>query len=241
MHAHFEKLGYRFLVMELMENSLQSMVPSLLQNHCRKSSRHTNTSISVGPIFARMVELLQSIHDIRLLFVDVKPDNFMLAFSASNSSRAQASVSAEEVAKNLRIIDVGLIERYEEMSSNKSKNSHRSDLYPDAQMVGTPNYASLNVMGGHTPSRRDDLESLGYVLSEIILMFRHLDTVVGKGGDIKEKSMDFSALLPWSHGKSDEDIYRLKCIAMGEKDNDDYDGNHSKKSNRSGGGKRILS
>lgn len=49
------------------------------------------------------------------------------------------------------------------------KNKHKMNQHPDAQLVRTPVYASLNVLGGHTVSKRDDLEACLYIIFELIL------------------------------------------------------------------------
>jgi len=72
---------------------------------------------------------------------------------------------------------------------------HRENNFPNSQFVGTPLYASLNVLEGHTPSRRDDLEALLYIISEMILMI-----IENKIGDV----------LPWSQCKSDDAILKMK-------------------------------
>ena len=117
------------------------------------------------------------------------------------------------MANNIRLIDFGLVERYSEMASS----SHREDAYPSAQLVGTPTYASLNVMGGHTPSRRDDLEALGYVICELILLLVQSDGGGGGGRKRKGKSRssgDLEDVLPWSTAKSDEELYQIKQEEM---------------------------
>ena len=68
--------------------------------------------------------------------------------------------------------------------------------------MGTPTYASINVMSGHTPSRRDDLEALGYVICELILSLAS----GAKGGK--------DNLLPWSGAKSDDELLMMKKLDM---------------------------
>ncbi|KAL7469244.1 hypothetical protein ACHAXS_009507 [Conticribra weissflogii] len=85
-----------------------------------------------------------------------------------------------------------------------SSSSHREDMYPGAPVVGTPTYASLNVMTGHTVSARDDLEALGYVLAELVLNI---------GKSITGKT-EFA--LPWGDAKSDEELCKIKLQEMDE-------------------------
>lgn len=85
-----------------------------------------------------------------------------------------------------------------------SSSSHREDMYPAAPVVGTPTYASLNVMTGHTVSARDDLEALGYVLAELVL-----DIGLSTTG-----KPEFA--LPWGNAKSDEELCNIKLQEMDE-------------------------
>ncbi|KAL7426619.1 hypothetical protein ACHAXM_000540 [Skeletonema potamos] len=151
--------------MERMAAPLSAIIPILLGSNCTKSSP---IKIPLGDVATSLFNCIHAMHTQNYLFQDVKPDNFMLS-----------------VANRIRLIDFGLVERYSEMAST----SHREDAFPGAQLVGTPTYASLNVMGGHTPSRRDDLEALGYVLCEL-------------------------NVLPWSHAKSDKELYQIKQQEM---------------------------
>ena len=92
----------------------------------------------------------------------------------------------------IRMIDLGLMQTY------GSPSGHR----PNEQggMVGTPLYSSLNIHQGNTASRRDDLEAIGYVICELCL--RIISTNQGDHA------------LPWSAGKSDEEIYKIKDACM---------------------------
>ena len=49
------------------------------------------------------------------------------------------------------------------------ENKYRMNQHPDAQLVRTPMYASLNVVGDHTMLKRDDLEACLYIIFELIL------------------------------------------------------------------------
>ena len=137
----------------------------------------------------------------------------MLSYEKSSSSQS-ITATAKDVAQRIRLIDFGLVERYSDMASS----SHREDAFPAGQLVGTPAYASLNVMGGHTPSRRDDFEALGYVICELILLL-----VKGsgggsarkyKGGGTTKNNIINYDVLPWSHAKSDDELYQIKLQEM---------------------------
>jgi hypothetical protein len=58
----------------------------------------------------------------------------------------------------LYLIDFGLSKSFIDSSGN------HEELQYDRKMLGTEKFASVAVLGGSTPSRRDDLESIGCIL-----------------------------------------------------------------------------
>lgn len=157
---------------------LQSIVSTLLHES-------TKTKIPLGDIATSLLECIQSVHSAGLVYIDVKSDNFMLA---------PVSKQYKTLADRIRLIDFGLVENYNDMTTGR----HRIDE-EGAALAGTPTYASLNVMSGHTCSRRDDLEALGYVICELIVG-------LAKQGE-----------LPWSCAKSDDELLKMKSLEMDEK------------------------
>ena len=188
--------GYRYLVMDRMSAPLHDIVSILLQDN---KSSSTLVKIPIGDIAIQMLRCIQSLHSTGLVFIDVKSDNFMLA--PPNNSKKNA------LAQRIRLIDFGLVESINDMTTAK----HREDV-EGSPLVGTPTYASLNVMEGHVPSRRDDLEALGYVICEVILNLVASDK---KGGKSKKKgSSDTDNLLPWSKATSDVELLNFKKQEM---------------------------
>lgn len=181
--------GYRFLCMEKMAAPLASIVPILLEELSRRKA------VPFGDVACALVDIVEAIHDQNLIFVDVKPENFMI--SQPTSKRVQ---TCKDVCRRLRMIDFGLVENFR----NVTAGGHREDSFPDAQFVGTPVYASINVLEGHTASRRDDLEALGYVMLELLLMLI----------DERLAATSSSSPLPWGSGESDEEILTAKKKAI---------------------------
>jgi serine/threonine protein kinase len=94
---------------------------------------------------ADMLQRLQHVHSRGLLHRDVKPDNFLFGLGAG--------------AHTLFLIDYGLSKCYLDPKTQEHI-PHRTDK----ELTGTPRYASVRTHEGHEQSRRDDLESLAYVL-----------------------------------------------------------------------------
>lgn len=75
----------------------------------------------------------------------MKPENFLVGLSKKS--------------KNIFTIDFGLSKRY------RDSRTHEHIPFRDKKpLIGTCRYASLNAHRGLEQSRRDDLESLGYIL-----------------------------------------------------------------------------
>ena len=94
----------------------------------------------------RMLQIIEYIHRKNFIHCDLKPDNFLIGATRLKSNQ-------------IYIIDFGLAKRYRDATTYK-----HIPYVEGRSFSGTVDYASINMHLGFEQSRRDDLESLGYVL-----------------------------------------------------------------------------
>ncbi|KAH8061552.1 protein kinase [Aureococcus anophagefferens] len=141
---------------------------------------------------------------------DVKPDNFLVGRGAVASRVVHA-------------IDFGLAKKY------RDPRSHEHIPYRENKnLTGTARYASINTHVGIEPSRRDDLESLGYVLMYLArgsLPWQGLkaDTKAKKYERIKKRKMETSAATLCDGFAPEFRRYFEYCRSLRFDDRPDYD------------------
>jgi serine/threonine protein kinase len=180
--------------MEKMKGPLWDVIPPLLQLGA--------TKIDIGPIAEQLLTCVEVFHKERHLLIDIKPDNFMLAYTehGRKTKSKKKSVVVDGLAAKVRVLDLGLVCPY-----RTSTVGHRPDD-GIAEIVGTPLYSSLNIHQRHTPSRRDDVEALGYVVAELIIRI----VATARGEVAAYEGTEVPSYLPWSQEQSDVDIGKVK-------------------------------
>jgi len=93
----------------------------------------------------QMLARIEFVHSKLFLHRDIKPDNFLMGIGRH--------------CNKIFLIDFGLAKKYKE-----TRTLQHIPYREDKNLTGTARYASLNAHLGIEQSRRDDLESLGYVL-----------------------------------------------------------------------------
>lgn len=124
------------LVIDLLGPSLEDLF-----NYCNRKFSLKTVLMLAHQILLR----IEFIHSRYFIHRDIKPDNFLMGLGKKTN--------------HVHIIDFGLAKKYYD-----SKTSRRRPYSENRSMVGTARYASVNTHKGIEQSRRDDMESIGYVL-----------------------------------------------------------------------------
>jgi serine/threonine protein kinase len=133
--------GFNVLIMELLGPSIEDLFL-----YCNKKFS-LKTVMMVG---SQMLERIEYLHNKNFLHRDVKPDNFLIGLGRKS--------------KIIHMIDFGLAKKY------RDPRSFSHIPYKEGKsLTGTARYASINTHEGLEQSRRDDLESLFYVLAYLLL------------------------------------------------------------------------
>jgi len=126
---------YNILVMQLLGRNLQNIFEE-------KKQFSLKTVCMIGYQF---ISILEYIHNRHIIHRDIKPDNFVMGLN--------------DLSQYIYIIDFGLAKKYRSRTTLK-----QLPFVQRGKLIGTARYSSINALKGYELSRKDDLESAGYVL-----------------------------------------------------------------------------
>lgn len=148
-----EEPGYEFdiyLVMDLVGPNLGTI--------CKN---HDFDLDEIYDIAIQAINILTTMHDLGYVHRDIKPENFAYSFSDDDTYK---------LTKKITLLDFGLVKKWKD--SDDYESNHSKKISRKGGLVGTARYMSINVHNLLPYDRRDDLESLGYVL--LYLLVGHL-------------------------------------------------------------------
>lgn len=135
LHSYLKNDDYSYLVMSNLGPNLETLKIS------KGGSFSLKTTLMIG---YQIISRIQTFHNKNFLHRDIKPENFV--------------IGSIEDDKYIYLIDFGLSRSY-----IQEDGSH-IPFRDKKGMVGTARYVSINTHLGYEQSRRDDLESIGYIL-----------------------------------------------------------------------------
>jgi serine/threonine protein kinase len=163
---------FNVLVMQLLDKSLEDLI----------NKYSTFSSKTVAMLGYQMVNILQYIHDRHIIHRDIKPDNFVMGAKEDNAK--------------LYILDFGLAKKY-----RSSRTLIQCPYIKKKKLTGTARYASIHALEAYEQSRRDDLESVGYVL-----MYFLRGNLPWQGLKVRSKEDRYKKILERKKETSSEDL-----------------------------------
>ena len=200
VHTSFQEGEYNILVMDMLGASLEDLI---------KERPGGAFSLRTVLLLARqLINVLQHLHEKDFIHRDIKPENFLMGTQHTSSI--------------VYLIDMGLVKRYRQHDQHIFKKTNKS-------LVGTVRYASVDTHRGIEQSRKDDMESLGYMLVYLLKgslpwQNMHGDTLSQKYEKIHrvKTSTSLDALCADVPGAFCE--YLRMCREMAFDERPDYDG-----------------
>ena len=200
IYCYGNNQSHNLLVEELLGKSLEDIF-----NSCNK--RFSLKTVCVLGI--EMIKRIQFVHSKYHIHRDIKPDNFMVGRGTNENK--------------IYIIDFGLAKKYFSIS----KQQHIK-FCEGKHLIGTARYCGRNAHRGYEQGRRDDIESIGYVL-----MYFLLGSLPWQGLKMKRQEDQFEKIAQKKYTTSFEELtegqpeeflkYFKHCDELKFEDEPDYE------------------
>ena len=173
VHCYGNNQIHNLLVEELLGKSLEDIFNSYGKPFSLKT---------VCVLGMEMIKRIQYIHSKYYIHRDIKPDNFMIGRGTNE--------------KKIYIIDFGLSKKYYSISK-----AQHIKFDTGKHLIGTARYCGRNAHRGYEQGRRDDIESIGYVL-----MYFLLGVLPWQGLKARKKEDQFEKIAQKKYSTSFEEL-----------------------------------
>lgn len=134
IYGYIETVDYNIMIMELLGPSLEN----LFQENDKQFPMQFICKLAID-----IISIIEKFHSRGFIHRDIKPNNFLFNHGKKN--------------EQIYLMDFGLSKQY-------THDGVHNDIKFERSLIGTARYASMNIHWGVEPSRRDDMESIGYLL-----------------------------------------------------------------------------
>ena len=200
-YGYGEHLEFYYLIMEFLGPNLNELL-----TYCETKKKFTIGTVCL--IAFQILNRIETLHKRHYIHRDIKPENFC--------------IGTEDKSTTIYLVDYGLSKRY------KNSKNHQHIPYREGRpLTGTARYVSINTHLGIEQSRRDDIESIGYLLIFFLkgsLPWQGLKDVNDKYTKIMEKKLQIPTEV-LCYGLPDELVHYMnyaKSLRFEERPDYDY-------------------